>query len=317
MGGEPWAEIVENQAGVVARSQLLRLGLTPRQSRRRLDTGHWRPAHPGVYFTFTGPVSDEAKVWAAVLYAGVDAAVGGRTALWLAGAVSAAPEPLEICVPHGRQVRPIPGVRFRRRRGLADAVHPAARPPRVRLEEAVLDVTADLDCAEHVVGAVLRVVQRRLTTADRLRDSLQRRSRHRWRSLIMEVLQEAEDGTASPLELRYARDVERAHGLPRGRRNQPERHHGARRYRDVRYDDFATVVELDGREAHPVEEAFRDLRRDNEVVLSGGQVLRYGYRDVVGRTCEVATQVGAALRAHGWRGGLRPCGANCTADISG
>lgn len=81
MGGEPWAEVVENQAGVVARSQLLRLGLTARQSRRRLDTGHWRPAHPGVYFTFTGPVSDEAKVWAAVLYAGVDAAVGGRTAL--------------------------------------------------------------------------------------------------------------------------------------------------------------------------------------------------------------------------------------------
>jgi hypothetical protein len=225
-GGELWGELAENQGGVVARRQLLELGLTARQSRRLLDSGHWRPAHPGVYFTFTGPANEEARIWAAVLYAGSDAAAGGRTALWLAGAASVLADPVEVCVPHPRQVHPVPGVRIRRCRGLGDALHPAACPPRVRVEEAVLDVAEQADLADQVLDPVLRVIQRRLTTAERIREPLRRRPRHRWRHLITEVLHEAEDGVASPLELRYARDVERAHGLPTGRRNQVLRTQG-------------------------------------------------------------------------------------------
>jgi len=307
-----WSEIAERQAGVIARSQLLGLGLSPRQSRRGLDSGRWRQQHPGVYLTFTGSVTDQARIWAAVLYAGTDAAVGGRTALWLAGAGSELPDPLEICVPQARQVRSAPGLRIRRTRDLEKHVHPAASPPRVRIEVAVLDVTDQLESEEGVIDVVLRVIQRRLTTADRITARLNERPRHRWRRLLMDVLAEAVTGVASPLELRYARDVERAHGLPTGRRNQPEGERGRRRYHDIRYEPFHTIVELDGREAHPADAAFRDLRRDNRATAAGDRMLRYGWRDVAARACEAAAQVGDVLQAQGWTGHPQPCGPSCS-----
>ena len=114
-----------------------------------------------------------------------------------------------------------------------------------------------------------------------MRAALARRARHRWRSVLLEVLNEASHGVASLLERRYLRDVERPHGLPSGRRNAQEVvAGGAHRYRDVRYLSWRTVVELDGREAHPADAAFRDLRRDNDAVAYGDTVLRYGWRDV-------------------------------------
>jgi hypothetical protein len=73
----------------------------------------------------------------------------------------------------------------------------------------------------------------------------------------------------------------------------------------------ALVVELDGREAHPTDQAFRDLRRDNQVTVTGRTVLRYGWRDVVGEPCAVAAQVGLALQQRGWSGSVGRCGAGC------
>ena len=163
------------------------------------------------------------------------------------------------------------------------------------------------------IDLVLRATQRRLTTAVRLRDALDRRRRHRWRGLLSEVLSEVAQGVASPLERHYLRDVERRHRLPSGERNRQETASGRHWYRDVRYPGWETVVELDGREAHPVDAAFRDLRRDNHAVVAGETVLRYGWRDVVGRPCEVAAQVAAVLALRGWPGRPVPCGAGCAA----
>jgi hypothetical protein len=171
---------------------------------------------------------------------------------------------------------------------------------------------------EQMLGLVLQVTQRRLTTADRLRSALARRSRHRWRALLAEVLAEADDGVASALEHRYFRDVERAHGLPRGERNRPEPRPDVATgnwYRDVRYSRWATVAELDGRTAHPDERAFRDLRRDNAATVQGEAVLRFGWHDVAGRPCLVAQQVASVLRGRGWPGTPRKCAPGCTVAL--
>ena len=110
---------------------------------------------------------------------------------------------------------------------------------------------------------MLTAVQRRLTTAARIRSAIDARARHRWRRLIIDILSEARDGLASALELRYRRDVERRHGLSDGVRNRREQGPlGGSMYRDVRYSQWNTIVELDGREAHPPEKRFRDLRRE-------------------------------------------------------
>jgi uncharacterized protein YqgV (UPF0045/DUF77 family) len=167
-----------------------------------------------------------------------------------------------------------------------------------------------------VIDVITRSVQRRLTTATRVRIALEHRSRHPHRLLIAEVLTDVEQGAQSPLERRYLRDVERAHGLPRGIRNAAESSASRTRYRDVRYLRWSTVVELDGRVAHPDEAAFRDLRRDNDVVATGDAVLRYGWRDVAGRPCLVASQIGAVLPGRGWPGLVQLCGSGCDSALS-
>jgi len=175
----------------------------------------------------------------------------------------------------------------------------------------VLDVSQTASPAI-VVDVVLRAVQRRLTTVLRLREALSSRSRHRHRSLLADVLADAEGGAHSMLESRYLRDVERRHRLPSGRRNHAERGtDGGNVYRDVRYRQWGTVVELDGRAAHPADQAFRDHRRDNAAAVAGDVVLRYGWRDVVGNPCKVAAEVEAVLAARGWSGSPTPCGPGC------
>jgi hypothetical protein len=306
--------LAARQAGIVARRQLLACGLTSAQARQRIETGHWRVVLPGVYATFTGPLPDVARVWAALLYVGPDACASHGTALWLAAALDRPPAVIQVAVSASRRVRPQAGFTLHLSRDLPAKRHPAAQPPRTRLEDAVLDVADDHTDAEDVLTLVFRVTQRRLTTATRLRSALARRSRHRWRMLLTEVLVEVDDGVASTLERRYARDVEKVHGLPRGQRNRPEPRPDGRpgtRYRDVRYVEWHTVAELDGRGAHPGELAFRDLRRDNAATVHGDTVLRYGWHDVAVRPCAAAAQVATVLRAQGWRGTPHPCRLGC------
>ena len=312
-----WRPIAEEQHGVVSRQQLLGLGYSQSQAQQNVTNGRWRNLLPGVYATFTGPVEPMALVWAAVLYAGDVAAASHSTALWLAGVLADLPRPLHIGVGHARRVRSQRRLLIHRMSALDlrphVLLHPAARPPRVRTEILLLEQAAS-GSDDFAIDLVLKAIQRRQTTASRIRSTLASTPRHRWRKLLLEVLDEATQGIASPLELRYLRQVERPHGLPTGRRNMPERHpSGGNWYRDVRYAAWNTVVELDGLEAHPTELAFRDFRRDNLAATSGDTVLRYGWRDVVGNPCGVAAQVTAILRLRGWNGVLKPCGQRCVA----
>ncbi len=312
---EPWRHLADAQDGVISRDQLLGIGLPPAQARRGVDSGRWQRLLPGVYATFTGPVIGTTTVWAGVLYAGDGAAASHRTALWLAGVLDALPAQVDVSVPASRRVHRQPGVRVHLSRAMdrpaADLLHPAAAPPRIRVEPALLD-QCELESKATTTHLVLSAVQRRTTTADRLLLALNRRPRHRWRSLVRQLLAEAQDGVASPLELAYRQKVERGHRLPVGLRNTKERAPGGGNwYRDVRYRRFGVVVELDGREAHLAHQAFRDLRRDNIAAAAGNTVLRYGWRDVVGRPCDVAAQVAHVLAARGWAGRTAPCSAAC------
>ncbi len=271
---------------------------------------------PGVYATFTGPVGTFRRVWAAILYAGPGAACSHGTALWLWKVLEDPPTVIDIVVPESRRVLAQPGIRIHRRRAFNQGsdmllVHPSAQPPRLRVEQAVLD-HCDSATPLAAVDVVLRATQRRHTTVDRLRLAIGQRQRQRWRLLLLEILAEVEIGVASPLELRYRRDVEQRHRLPSGACNEPERRgRGGHWYRDVRYRSWQVIVELDGRAAHPETGEFRDMRRDNVAAVAGDAALRYGWRDVVGQPCGVAVQVSAVLRLGGWTGQPQACGPGC------
>lgn len=314
-----WATVADRQDGIVSRGQLLAAGLTPAQARRDIENGRWRVLQPGVYATFTGPISERARVWSAVLAAGRGAAASHHTALWLGGLLDEPPTPVHVSIPASRRVVRQPGIRIHLSRALDRAnptvLHPAAAPPRIRLEAALLD-QCETDTARQTTHLVLSAIQRRLTTADRIITVINGRSRHRWRGLITDMLAEATAGVASPLELRYRRDVEIGHALPTGVRNHGERGpSGGTWYRDVRYPRWRVLIELDGREAHPTHTAFRDLRRDNWATVSGDATLRYGWRDIAGDPCAVAVQVALVLASRGWGGRLDSCHAQCRVPL--
>lgn len=82
-------------------------------------------------------------------------------------------------------------------------------------------------------------------------------------------------------------------------------------YSDVEYEQFALVVELDGRAWHDGEARDRDRRRDNQTIVAGRRTLRYGWADINARPCATAAEVLAALRLAGWIGAPTRCSAAC------
>lgn len=298
------------QGGAVSRRQLVALGVTDAQIRAQLLARRWRVALPGVYLTFTGPAPPLTRVWAAVLYAGPGAAASHDTALWLWGLSDAPPDSIDVTVPAGRRVRPQRRLRIHTCEHLDVSRHPSALPPRTRVEPTVLSLAATAHDPEVVVALLAGAVQRRRTSAARLATEARSYSRLRHRALVREVLADISDGALSNLERRYLRDVERAHGLPRGERNRLRVVAGRRRYDDVRYRRYRVVVELDGRQTHPAESSHLDRRRDNSSAAAGDAVYRYGWSDA-GRPCEAAIELATIFRRNGWTGELRPCGPDC------
>jgi hypothetical protein len=115
----------------------------------------------------------------------------------------------------------------------------------------------------------------------------------------------------SPLEYRYHRDMERAHGLPEPDRQGQAHQDGAWIFRDIHYRSYRTAVELDGKASHPDEQRWQDKRRDNAAIADGIVTLRYGWADVTERPCQTARQIATVLAGRGWRGTLRRCGPAC------
>jgi hypothetical protein len=175
----------------------------------------------------------------------------------------------------------------------------------------VLGLTDAAATASEAIGWVLRACQRRLTTPDRLLVAMSEHKKMCWRPMLEGALLDAAAGVQSMLEMRYLRDVERAHGLPRAGRQVEGRVLGSRVWRDVRYSPYRTNVELDGRLGHEAGDRHRDMRRDNVATVGGAETLRFGWVDVTAGSCEAAAQVALVLIRNGWRGTPRACGTGC------
>jgi hypothetical protein len=305
------AGVLERQEGVLRREQALGAGFSRHVIDRRVESGRWQRLHTGVFATFSGPVPRAALLWGAVLRAGDDAVLSHYTAAEVWRLSDESLSSIHVSVPRQAGSLDIPGLVLHYSSRLPAARHPARLPPQTMLEETVLDL-ADLSrTAEDAVAWPIRACQRRLTTPGRIADALEARNRARWRRDLNDAIAEVRAGVHSPLELRYLRDVERKHGLPRGDRQVLTIRGSRRQYLDVRYTQYAVVVELDGLSAHPAESRQYDARRDNANTLDGFRSLRYGWVPVAYHACAVAFEVANLLAQRGWRGRLCPCGKGC------
>lgn len=297
--------VAAEQRGLVTRPQCLADGLTDKAIRWRLERGWWIVVHHGVYLTEPGRSDWYTRALGAQL-AVPDSAWSHHTAGFVHGLLRKPPSTIELVVDAGRHVTAPPEAIVRRRRSVNRSVDELHWPWRITAAETLLDL-ADVGTADELFAIVGRAFQRSLMSEAELRRALALRRAHRWRSLLDAVLADVTDGAESTMEVRFVRDVERAHGLPQGRRQLaapgggPERH-------DVAYEQQRVLVELDGRLGHEGrEDRIRDGRRDRRGATVGWLTVRGFWTDVAMTPCAFAMDVGAVLGTRGWRGRPRRC----------
>lgn len=304
-------ELCARQCGVVSRRQLLDLTLRPHDIARLLRRRDLAPMMRGVYVNHTGRPTWIQRAWGAVLYAW-PAALAGASAVRLVeqDRLDALDDDMiEIAVAGDREVVAPTGVRVVRRTHLDQRVHDGLQPPRERYEVAVLELAITADELGSV-AVLARACATRRTTADRLLRELASRPRVSGRRWLHDVLRDIADGTHSVLEHGYLVRVERAHRLPKARRQLVSKSEGTMVYRDV--DDDRMVVELDGRIYHEsFDQRDADLDRDLDVLVGDRPTARLGWGQVFGRPCRTAAKVARILQNHGWEGEPTPCSDAC------
>ena len=301
--------LLHDQLGVIARRQVLAAGGDDNLIERLVRRNEWRAIHPGVYVDHTGVPTREQQRMAAVLFAW-PAALVGESALLAHGVRNVTEPEIRVGIAESRRVRPPAGVAVVRLRDFDERVIWNRTPPRLRLEDAALDVASRrwMTGGERGTVAVLAdVCQQRVTTAARLHDALGQQLRLPGRRFLADLLGDVATGTHSLLEHRYLSRVERAHGLPRGRRQSEFRTGDRRGFRDVRYPKQGLLVELDGRLGHEfAEDQWADLIRDLLAAVEGQLTVRLGWGPVTD-ACRLAPLLGRLLQARGWAGRPSRC----------
>ncbi|UZN03348.1 hypothetical protein [Cellulomonas sp. S1-8] len=303
---------VVRQDGVATTGQLALGGIGPTVTARRVRAGHWQRMFRGVVVLQSGPVTWRQRARAALLAAGPGAALSHRSAGFVHGFVASPGAVIVVSVPADRLVGPQPGLVVVRRRRMP---HAGGALRCVGPEATLLDLVQDARDEDAAVGVLCDAVR---TGALPLRvlGELAARPWQGRRSLVVDVLGDPDARVESPLERRYDRDVERAHGLPRSRAQVRQVVDGRWVRADRVFEGWGVRVELDGRLAHPDGRTDRDTWRDNAVLVERTELtLRYRWRHVASTPCATATQLATALTTRGWRGPALRCGPTCGQEV--
>jgi very-short-patch-repair endonuclease/predicted transcriptional regulator of viral defense system len=271
------AELASRQHGVVARWELLALGLSPRVIDHRLAQGRLHALHRGVYAVGHRALTREARWMAAVLAGGPEAVLSGRAAAALWGILASAGGTITVTVP--RQRRPRAGVTWRVGRLPDDEVTRTDGIPVTTVPRTLFDLAARLRPREleHALNQaeVLRLWDE--LSLDRL---LRRYPRHHGSRTVRTVLAARRAGarfTRSDLEVHFLELVDEA-GL-----QVPETNAIVEGLEvDCVWNDARVAVELDSRTYHATRAAFeRDRERDRVLQAAGWHPIRVTSRQLV------------------------------------
>lgn len=274
-GGEAW-QLAAKQHGVVARGQLLQLGLSAQAIQHRLAKGRLHRVSRGVYSVGRPELSRRGRWMAAVLASGRGAALscGSAAALW--GIERERRRAVEVSVPIASA---------RRRDGVLIHRRPNLRPSDVVVKEGIpvtsvvrtfIDLATRLGRAD-IERAVDEADKLGLTDPEALLDALDSHPGRQGVGFLRAILGEnAFLLTDSELERRFLRLVAEA-GIPMPLTQQ---HLNGFRV-DFFWPDWGLVVETDGLRYHrtPVQQA-RDRRRDQAHAAAGFTPLRFTHRQV-------------------------------------
>jgi len=293
------AELIESSGGVVTRSTAL--GRFPEHViDYAVRAGHVVRPYPGVLVAPASLADPAIRCRAALAYAGPDAALSHVSALATWGLPVVASSEVHVVTGHGRRLRAPGIVAHRRAQFVANppAVVVRSGVPVTRLEQSIVDAWA-LSSGPDQRAALLRAVGERMTTAARVRSTLERAPHLLQRAELRLLLDKIETGCRSELELWGHDHVFSGPGMPSFRRQVPVRLGGHTVYLDLLHEATLTDIELDGAAWHgSVAARERDLRRDAALAARGYQVVRYSNRRLVDEPETVRREVLTVIAAR-------------------
>jgi hypothetical protein len=295
------AEIAERQHGVVARWQLLRLGLGRGAIARRLEAERLHLVHRGVYAVGHRRITQMGWWMAAVLACGPDAVLSHRSAAVLWGLLEGSPTRVDVIVPRQRGGRD--GVRLHTNTLPPDERTVRAGIPVTTVARTLLDLAAVLD-AHELDRALERAEALRLADHTPLVALIER---HRGRRGTANLKAAISEGlrpaiTKSELERRFLSFVETA-GLPRPQTNVWLKIGGEWLEVDCAWPEQRVIVELDSRAYHQTTAAFeQDRKRDRKLQAAGWRPIRVTDRalreEAEALRGELVALLSAAVRAR-------------------
>ncbi|MBB6626982.1 DUF559 domain-containing protein [Nocardioides sp. KIGAM211] len=265
--------LAADQAGVISLVQAYALGLTRGEVRAAVASRRWRRHGTQSVVTHNGPLTQEARFWAAVQEAGPRAHLDGESALIAAGLANYESRTIRVSVPRGARVRRGAGLNIRQTRRWSSDDLAASGVPRTR--PAVAAIRAALWARSDKQAALLlaMTVQQGLATAEQLGAEMLRVRRDRRRLLIHDVLLDLLGGARSLGEIDFARECRRR-GLPEPSRQVVRRGRNGRYYLDVSWEEWRVVVEIDGIQHQWAVSVVDEALRQNAVTLQDARVLR-------------------------------------------
>jgi very-short-patch-repair endonuclease len=301
-------ELAASQHWVIARTQLLLLGLSATGIDRRLSSGLFVRLHPSVYRIGAAPESWRQRLLAACLW--TSGVASHRSALMLLGLEGFSGEILEVTTTVTRRTS-TGAVRIHRSTDLdpfelttVDSI-PSTTPTRT-----LIDVGSVLSQRglEEAVDSALR---QRLTSVSRLRTGVERFGGRGSRGpAALAKLLDARGAVAptdSALETRLSRLLRR-HRLP-----QPERQVEIREGRefigrvDFAYPELKVAIEVQSYRWHSSWAArLSDMERLNRLQALGWIIIQVTYEDLERRGDTVAQRIRAALDARSRSNQHRP-----------
>ena len=308
---EEWRAVRRDQHDVVTIDQLFRRGFTADGIDAQVRAGRWQRLHRGVYVLHNGPISVEARRVGALLACRGGAMLSHETAGELWNMVPGIPErPIHVTVAYGSAAVRTDGLRLHRSRAFAHIGAIDAVPPRTDRVHTLLDLAVAAPTGEEATRLVHEVAVAHRIHAASLEKGAELRRLRRHRRAIADAVTLLREGIDSMLELRYREDVERAHGLPYGSRQEPVLVDGIRRLEDVVYDMPAgrAIVRLDGYLSHADRlTAFTDRRRSVAAAMSAATALPFGWTEVTTAPCRTAREVEYVLHTIGWADSILRC----------
>ena len=273
---EAIAAVASRQDGVISHPELVDLGLTAEQIRRRVETGRLIRLHRGVYAVGHTALTTRAKARAAVMACGPRAVLSHQSAAALFGFRPEWHGAPHVTVPTTRRHKGI----VSHRSALAPEDVVTRRGIRMTTPARTLVDLADVLPERQLQTAINEAEVQRLTTRAEVIETRARTPGRRGARRLTKLLAEPTRLTRSELERDFLALTESSN-LPTPETNT--RIEGLEA--DFAWRDKRLIVEVDGFTYHGTRQAFeRDRERDARLQAQGWRVVRFTYRQVQRRS---------------------------------